>query len=143
MTLEHPGTPRDRRPRSVRLRKRGPIPGEPGPDQLGFLVFRTVGIVFFYLLAWFWDTERRRSQENRRLLTELHASQRQLRQYASDLGKTVALEEGTRLARDIHDNIGHALTAIGIQLTKALAYFDVEAEQSRQAVIAAHTTFTA
>ncbi len=112
----------------------------PGPDQLGFLVFRTVVIVFFYLLAWFWDTERIQSQENRRLLTELHASQRQLRQYATDLGKTVALEERTRLARDIHDNIGHSLTAIGIQLTKALAYFDVDTDQSRQAVTAAHTT---
>lgn len=127
-------------PVSIDYVSRDPFRNIPGPDQLGFLVFRTVVIVFFYLLAWFWDTERKRSQENRRLVTELHASQRQLRQYATDLGKTVALEERTRLARDIHDNIGHALTAIGIQLTKALAYFDVDRDQSRQAMTAAHTT---
>lgn len=127
-------------PVAVEYVTRDPFRNAPGPDQLGFLVFRTVVIVFFYFLAWFWDTERKRSHENRRLVAELHASQRQLRQYATDLGKTVALEERTRLARDIHDNIGHALTAIGIQLTKALAYFDVDSDQSRQAVTAAHTT---
>jgi len=126
-------------PVAVEFVTRDPLNQAPGPDQLGFLVFRTVVIVFFYLLAWFWDTERTRSQENRRLVAELHASQEKLRRYASDLGRTVALEERTRLARDIHDSVGHALTAIGIQLTKALAYFDVDATQSRQAVSSAHS----
>jgi signal transduction histidine kinase len=123
----------------VEFISREPLNQAPGPDQLGFVVFRTVVIVFFYLLAWFWDTERSRSQENRLLLAELHASQEKLRSYAANLGRTVALEERTRLARDIHDSVGHALTAIGIQLTKALAYFDVDASQSRQAVTAAQS----
>ena len=112
----------------------------PGPDRLGFLVFRAVVIVFFYLLAWFWDTERRRQEENRRLVKELHTSQAQLRSYAERVGHTVALEERTRLARDLHDSIGHALTAIGIQLTKAKAYFDVNSREAKRAVEAAHVT---
>lgn len=118
------------------------VPTDPthGPDALGFLLFRAVVGAFFYAFAWLWDTERMQNDDNRKLLKELHHSERQLREYADKVGRTVALEERTRLARDVHDTIGHALTAITIQLNKAKAYFSVDLGEVESAVSAALET---
>ena len=109
-------------------------------NVLGFLTYRTLAIVVFYILAWLLETERKRSDENRELMDRLKASESQLREYADRVAHTVALEERTRLARDIHDSLGHALTAIKIQLSKAEAYQDVNPDESVEAVRAARDT---
>lgn len=109
-------------------------------NVLGFLTYRTLTILFFYVLATLLAAERFRTEENRRLLEQLKASESQLRDYAGKVAHTVALEERTRLARDIHDSLGHALTAIKIQLSKAEAYHEVNPEESLTAVRAAKDT---
>ena len=109
-------------------------------NMLGFLTYRTLAILVFYVLAVLLDAERNRSDENRKLMKRLQTSESQLRQYAERVAHTVALEERTRLARDIHDSLGHALTAIKIQLSKAEAYHDVDAGESMSAVKAAKDT---
>ncbi|MGO4455715.1 sensor histidine kinase, partial [Streptomyces sp. M-16] len=45
-----------------------------------------------------------------------------------------AARERNRLAREIHDSLGHHLTAIGIQLEKAEAFADLEPAASARAV---------
>ncbi len=109
-------------------------------NVLGFLTYRTLAILFFYVLAGLLSAERKKSEENKRLMERLKASEARLREYADRVAHTVALEERTRLARDIHDSLGHALTAIKIQLSKAEAYRDVDADESMTAVKAARTT---
>ncbi|MCX4997460.1 sensor histidine kinase [Streptomyces longwoodensis] len=52
-----------------------------------------------------------------------------------------AARERNRLARDIHDSLGHHLTAIGIQLEKAEAFASLDAAGSAQAV--AHARWSA
>ena len=108
--------------------------------SVGFLTYRILTVIFFYGLAWLLDAEKKRSEENRRLLRRLRASDSRLREYADRVAGTVALEERTRLARDIHDSLGHALTAIKIQLSKAVAYHDVDLDESFAAVNAARET---
>ncbi len=102
--------------------------------SLFFMTYRSIIMVIFYIFAYFWDKDRQISDENIRLVGSLNRSEGQLREYAQRIGQTVALEERTRLARDIHDSLGHALTGIQIQLTKAEAYFDLDPEESRSAV---------
>lgn len=109
-------------------------------NALGFLTYRTLTIFFFYILAGLLSAEKKRSEENRRLMERLQDSESKLREYADRVAHTVALEERTRLARDIHDSLGHALTAIKIQLSKAEAYHNVDAEESMTAVKAAKNT---
>ena len=46
----------------------------------------------------------------------------------------MATEERNRLARDIHDSLGHSLTAVNIQLEKALAYWQRSPDESHQAI---------
>ena len=102
--------------------------------SLFFMAYRSIIMIIFYVFAYFWDKDRQISDENIRLVASLNRSEKQLREYAQRIGQTVALEERTRLARDIHDSLGHALTGIQIQLAKAEAYFSIEPDESRKAV---------
>lgn len=44
----------------------------------------------------------------------------QLRQYAQRIEDQATLQERNRIARDIHDSLGHSLTALNLQLETAL-----------------------
>ncbi|MGC8781819.1 MAG: sensor histidine kinase [Anaerolineae bacterium] len=80
----------------------------------------------------------RRDEESRhrteRLLSDLETSHRKLQAYAEEVAELAATEERNRLARDIHDSVGHALTAVNIQLEKALAYWQRSPEEALQAI---------
>jgi signal transduction histidine kinase len=55
----------------------------------------------------------------------------QLRQYALRIEDQAALQERNRIAREIHDALGHALTAQSIQLENALLFLPPEAEKTK------------
>jgi len=55
----------------------------------------------------------------------------QLRQYALRIEDQATLQERNRIAREIHDSLGHALTAQSIQLENALLFLPAEAEKSQ------------
>lgn len=55
-------------------------------------------------------------QQNIRLLAELQAKNRQLEDYARQVETLAAAEERNRLAREVHDTLGHRLTASAVQL---------------------------
>jgi len=112
----------------------GVVSGVQGQFSLFFATYKSLIIVMFYLFAYFWKKDRDISDENIKLVGELNQSEAQLREYAQRISKTVALEERTRLARDIHDSVGHALTAIQIQLSKAEAYYHLNHDESREAI---------
>ena len=66
--------------------------------------------------------------------------QRARRQLAGTLDQVAdlsAARERNRLAREIHDSLGHHLTAIGIQLEKAEAFASLDPATSAQAVSSA------
>ena len=69
-------------------------------------------------------TSRTRTEQ---LLMALQQSQDQLEELATTT-------ERNRLARDIHDSLGHYLTVINIQLSKAQAYWEKDQTTSEQAV---------
>jgi signal transduction histidine kinase len=58
-------------------------------------------------------------RRNREQLAQAHS---QLRQYAQRIEDQTLLEERNRIAREIHDSLGHTLTAQSIQLENALVY---------------------
>ncbi|NLS77660.1 MAG: sensor histidine kinase [Chloroflexi bacterium] len=80
----------------------------------------------------------RRDEQNRRqmeqLLSDLQASHLRLQAYAAQVADLAAAEERNRLARDIHDSLGHYLTAVNIQMEKSLAYWDRDREMALQAL---------
>jgi signal transduction histidine kinase len=70
------------------------------------------------------------------LLSERHSRQQlaiaheQLRQYSLIIEDRAALQERNRIAREIHDSLGHALTAQSIQLENALKFCQLNSEKS-------------
>jgi signal transduction histidine kinase len=117
-------------------------PARPQGDQnrqvdFFFLIYKIMNSLLVWLIAFFWKRDRLRWRENRELTDDLRRTKQQLRQYAEQVADTVVLEERTRLARDIHDSIGHTLTAAAIQLTKAEGYFSRDADTALHAIVEA------
>ena len=68
------------------------------------------------------------------LLSELSEAHRQLQRYAEQAGELATTQERNRLAREIHDSLGHYLTIINVQLESAMALRSRDAERADRAV---------
>ena len=68
------------------------------------------------------------------LLAEVEHAHRQLQAYAERVAELATTEERNRVAREIHDGLGHALIAINVQLEKALVYYDKQPQEALQAI---------
>ena len=68
------------------------------------------------------------------LLAEVEHAHRQLQAYAERVAELATTEERNRVAREIHDGLGHALMAINVQLEKALVYYDKQPQEALQAM---------
>jgi signal transduction histidine kinase len=88
-----------------------------------FLVF-ALGLFFVLQLANSLLTE----QKMRQQLTLAHE---QLREYALRIEDLAAVQERNRIARDIHDSLGHALTALNVQLQTAAKLWQIDPTQAQ------------
>lgn len=74
------------------------------------------------------------------LAMAMAAVARQAQQTQARLTEMSVAMERTRLARDIHDSLGHHLTAIAVQLEKSTAFRERDPAAADQAVKDAHTS---
>jgi signal transduction histidine kinase len=75
---------------------------------------------------------------------ELREANRQLREHAAQAGELATTRERNRLAREIHDGLGHYLTVVKTQLDAASALLPGQPEKARESVEkAAHLAATA
>jgi signal transduction histidine kinase len=65
---------------------------------------------------------------------QLEEAHQQLRLYAEQVEELATTKERNRLARDIHDSLGHFLTIINVQLEKALLFRERDQQEADQAV---------
>ena len=77
------------------------------------------------------DTARRESQA---LLAELQEAHRQLQEYAARIEELVVMEERNRLAREMHDTLGHRLTVASVQLEGAQRLCSADPERAASMV---------
>ena len=63
--------------------------------------------------------------------SELVEAHRQLQQYASELDELATTRERNRLAREIHDSLGHYLTVIGVQLEVTSKLLERDADKGQ------------
>ena len=92
--------------------------------------FFLAGIVFVIVITELATKERRAKREVERLVAELKDANEKLRQYADQVEELATLEERNRLAREIHDSLGHYLTVVIVQIEAAMAVIDKDREQS-------------
>jgi signal transduction histidine kinase len=69
-----------------------------------------------------------------RLAAQLETANQQLAAYASQVEELAAAQERNRLAREIHDNLGHYLTIVSVQLEAAKTTFRSDPERALNAL---------
>ena len=112
---------------------RGHPPVAEGLDVVFFIVLGLT-FTFFIAMAYLARQEKKSRLQTEQLLHELKASHRQLHDYADRVAELATTGERNRLAREIHDSLGHYLTVINVQLEKAMAFRDRDPRQADQAV---------
>lgn len=90
------------------------------PERVSDLLMFVVGMVFAVSMA--------------AVGAEAEASRARAEAYAGQVAELAAITERNRLARDIHDSLGHHLTAIAVQLEKATAFRQRDPAASQQAL---------
>jgi signal transduction histidine kinase len=100
-------------------------------DNTLFFVAAVVFVVLFTEIA---ARERKARHEVERLAQELAQANEQLRRYAAQAEELATAKERNRLAREIHDSLGHYLTIINVQLEAARAILGRDPEKGREAI---------
>ena len=89
-----------------------------------------MGWVSAIIVYWFLHHVSRTSEERASLIRELQAAQQALEAARARDAELAALRERERLARDLHDSLGHALVAISIQLEAIQRLYRVDPEKA-------------
>ncbi|RLC60931.1 MAG: sensor histidine kinase [Chloroflexota bacterium] len=95
------------------------------------------GFIFFIAVSVSLIQQQRERQRAERLLAELEAAHRQLQAYAIQVKALAVAEERNRLAREIHDSLGHYLTIITVQLEAAGKLIAMQPERAAESIATA------
>jgi signal transduction histidine kinase len=93
-----------------------------------FLAGQILLILFLQLVT----DEDRIHNENSRLVKELESANIALKEYADQVEELTVTRERNRMAREIHDGVGHYLTVIHMQIQAAEAIMDHEPNKARE-----------
>lgn len=95
------------------------------------------GVIFIMIFTQMAVDEEKARTEVERLVDELEQANQRLRGYAMQVEELAVTKERNRLAREIHDGLGHYLTAIHMQIQAALAVMDSDKAHTREMLKAA------
>ncbi|MCX7592309.1 MAG: sensor histidine kinase [Fischerella sp.] len=106
------------------------LPLTPAAQERFLFINFSFGVMFglallFVLLLMNTVLSERQSRE------ELAIANKKLRQYALRIENHATLEERNRIAREIHDSLGHSLTALNLQLETALKLWQTNPEKAK------------
>ncbi len=101
------------------------------PGGLLAFFFAVLFTVVFTLLAVSSETARGQVQ---RLACELSEANSKLREYAVQAEELAVTRERNRLAREIHDTLGHYLTVVNVQIEAARVMLDRDPARARDAL---------
>jgi signal transduction histidine kinase len=102
--------------------------------ELQYFGIFTLGLVFSITMAQIVNRESASRARAEHVLAELAVSHQQLKDYTRQAVELAGTNERNRLARDIHDSLGHYLTVINVQLEKALVFHNASPQEADQAV---------
>lgn len=99
----------------------------------GFPIF-LAGLVFISVFTQSAVSEERARAEVERLVGELTSANQQLRAYAVQVEELAIAKERNRLAREIHDGLGHYLTTIHMQIQASKAIMKTDPQKAFDAL---------
>lgn len=91
--------------------------------DVAIVAVQIVGMVLLYLYIY---QVFRTSQERADLVNRLRAAQAELEQARDQQAELAALRERERVARDLHDGLGHSLVALSVQLEAVQRLYPVD-----------------
>ncbi len=98
----------------------------------------TAGYVFFGFFGWAMvqaQKDRERSQE---LLADLQEAHEKLRRYTEKVEELTITEERSRIAREMHDTLGHRLTIAAVQLEGAARLIHTNPQKTETIIKTVH-----
>jgi signal transduction histidine kinase len=97
------------------------------------------GFLFIYIFVRLWINSEEARQKTQILADQLEAANRQLASYAAQAEELATTKERNRLAREIHDSLGHYLTVINVQIEAARMVMVQNPEQASDSLKKAQT----
>ena len=94
----------------------------------------SVGIFFSVLASQMRLNEHHAREEAEALSRQLEIANRQLVEYATQAEELAATQERNRLAREIHDNLGHYLTIVNVQIEAAKVTYESDPARALDAL---------
>jgi signal transduction histidine kinase len=91
-------------------------------------------IMFLAMFAQMRLNEQQARERAERLMGELEEANAQLVAYATQAEELAMTQERNRLAREIHDNLGHTLTIVNVQIEAAKAVMDSDPDRALDAM---------
>lgn len=89
-------------------------------------------LLFVLYMILLFTSQKDENARIRKLNEQLNQANDQLRDYAANMERMAEMRERNRLAREIHDTLGHTLTGIIMGTDAGLALFDVAPEESKK-----------
>ena len=119
----------------------GSFINETGETLLNMAVAALVGIMIIalhfavvnFLLAFY-----RNNLKLAKALKEADESKKELEEAYAELSETAVFKERNRIARDIHDNAGHSMTAVIMQTEAAKLLIDSNPDEAKSKIISAN-----
>jgi signal transduction histidine kinase len=94
----------------------------------------SVLVVFLAVFAQMRLNEQQAREHAEQLMLELEEANAQLAAYATQAQELAMTQERNRLAREIHDNLGHTLTIVNVQIEAAKAVMDSDPNRALDAI---------
>ena len=92
-------------------------------------------ILFIVYCVYVINAQRGTIEEVNQLYHELQTANEQLKEYADMSERMAQTRERNRLAREIHDTLGHTLTGIATGLDACLALIEISPEQTKKQLL--------
>ncbi|WP_313339222.1 sensor histidine kinase [Sedimentibacter sp.] len=96
-----------------------------------FIFFMLVNILIM-IIAIFAQYNKTEKEKKDILYRELLDTHKKLKEYTEEVRRLSIIEEKNRIARDIHDNLGHNMTSLIMQLQMTEHYLETDASKSME-----------
>lgn len=108
-------------------------------DALRSMLSYLPGAFFVAVFSWIAVEQGRARLEIETLAVELREANRKLAEYAGQVEELATTRERNRLAREVHDSLGHYLTVVNMQLEAARAVMQRDPAKAAEAMLKAQT----
>ncbi|MDJ0752556.1 MAG: sensor histidine kinase [Ardenticatenaceae bacterium] len=105
-----------------------------GTWNWGVTLFISPAVFFVAAFSYISERERETRQRIENLALELRDANHKLSEYAAKIEELAVVRERNRMAREIHDSLGHYLTVVNVQIGAAKAVMNQDVTKASEAL---------